>query len=440
VVRPPDHAAHAPRDDLQAGGALSRPSAAALSPTDRPPGVPTVPARNTVDHRPVDAAHAPHAPPPTAARGFRLLALIDTYDVSGPGRQLMATARALTAAGAEVLVVLLQRQGARRSPFADALADAGLACEVVPESGAFDWRLPGRIGAVIDRFAPHVVETHSYKMTAVMWLLRRRGVRVPWVGVFHGRTQENRKVRAYHWLDERMLAAADRVIGMSEVHRAEFAARGVRVDVIHNAVVPMPRLGAPVDVTAFRAPHRDGAAAPLVGVIGRLSPEKGVDVFLDACARLRAQGESFAAVVAGDGIDRDALEARRSALGLDATVHFLGPVARVDALYTELDLVVLPSRSEGLPNVLLEALAADVPVVATRVGAVPEVLDGEPDAGHVVAPEDPEALAAAMRQMWRRSADPRAHEARQRVAARFSLERRIDALLDLYTGARRAAR
>jgi glycosyltransferase involved in cell wall biosynthesis len=390
------------------------------------------------------AARGPAARPDgPAGRAPRLLSLIDTYEVSGPGRQLTAAALAHAGAGGAAKIVLLQRPGTRTPPYAVSLAAAGVDHEVVPEAGPFDPRLPGRIRRVIARFRPDVVETHSYKMTAVMWLLRRAGVVVPWVGFFHGRTRENRKVRLYHWLDEQLLPGADRIVGMSDVHRQEFARRGVRAEVVHNAVVPLAPADEPLDLSGFRVPASDtpGAPpAPLVGVIGRLSPEKGVDVFVDACAQLRAAGERFAAVIAGDGVDHQALVARVAALGLGDAVHFLGPVAAVSSFYAQVDLVVLPSRSEGLPNVLLEALHGDVPVVATRVGAVPEVLDGEPAAGPVVPPEDPAALAAAMRATWHLRGDPAARAARARVAARFSMARRMEALDTLYRAAVAARR
>jgi glycosyltransferase involved in cell wall biosynthesis len=146
----------------------------------------------------------------------------------------------------------------------------------------------------------------------------------------------------------------------------------------------------------------------------------------------------FSVVVAGDGPDHAALVALADRLGLADRVHFLGPVAAVHSLYPQLDLVVIPSRSEGLPNVLLEAMGARVPVVATRVGAVTEVLDGEPEAGRTVAPEDPAALADAMGAAWsaRAGASAAARAAADaacvRVADRFSLERRIARLRAVY--------
>jgi glycosyltransferase involved in cell wall biosynthesis len=116
-------------------------------------------------------------------------------------------------------------------------------------------------------------------------------------------------------------------------------------------------------------------------------------------------------------------------------VTFLGTVLPVEPLYPLLDLVVLPSRSEGLPNVMLEAFRADVPVVATRVGAVPEVLEGT-DAGRMVPPEDPsrlaEAIVAALDAANAPGSSAAAARARAEVVARFSLASRVRAHLDLY--------
>src|SRR4029077_4058132 len=164
--------------------------------------------------------------------------------------------------------------------------------------------------------------------------------------------------------------------------------------VIHNAVLALPPAG-----TASERDRLAGLAAgvprPIVGVVGRLSHEKGVGLFLDACAALARKGLAFSALVAGDGPGRARLEAQCTGLGLETRVRFLGHVYDVDALYRMLDLLILPSRSEGLPNTLLEALQADVHVVATAVGAVPEG-GGASAAARVIAPDSATTLAAAI--------------------------------------------
>src|SRR2546430_15094666 len=171
---------------------------------------------------------------------------------------------------------------------------------------------------------------------------------------------------------------------MTATRARGFRRYGHRVHIIYNAALEPARAGAPSE--------RDHVAAlatrlrrPIIGVVGRLSPEKGVDLFLDACAGLARNGLVFSALVVGDGPERGRLEARCRQLALEPCVQVLGQISDVDVVYRHLDLLVLPSRSEGLPNTLLEAMCADVPVVATAAGAVAGVV-GTPAVGRVLTP------------------------------------------------------
>ena len=142
-------------------------------------------------------------------------------------------------------------------------------------------------------------------------------------------------------------------------------------------------------------------------------------------------GLAFSALIVGDGPERARLEARSSRLRLGSYIRFLGQVSDVDVVYRNLDLVVLPSRSEGLQNTLLEAMQADVPVVATAVGGVPEVV-GPSSAARLVAPGSTVALAEAIERALTQGDSPEAAVGRRDVASRFSLERRLDAHVELY--------
>ncbi len=366
----------------------------------------------------------------------RIAALVPSEDISGFGRQLTALARALQDAGIDCLVVAFHRRGRPPSAFAKYLQQAGVKHCVVEDGGPLDWRLASRVETVLRRWRPSIVQTHGYKAAAVAYLLRRWGLRWPWIGFFHGFTTEPRftissiKQRFYHWLDLRLLCAAERVVVMSCAQAQSFRRCRHRVRVIYNAALSPPPAGDPSE--------RDRLAAlaarcrrPIVGVVSRLSREKGVDLFLDACAVLFRKGLAFSALVAGNGPERARLEARCGRLGLDSCVRFLGRVDNVDVLYSNLDLVVLPSRYEGLPNTMLEALHADLPVVATAVGAVPEVI-GTSCAARVVAPGSVAGLAEAMERAITEGDSRAAAMARRDVVNRFSLERRVEAQVHLY--------
>ena len=362
----------------------------------------------------------------------RIAALVPSEAVSGPGRQVTALARALQRVGIDCLVIAFHRRDRPPSKFAHYLQEAGVRHCVVEDGGPVDWRMASRVATVLRDWRPSIVQTHGYKATAVAYLLRRLHPPPPWhwVGFFHGPTTENLKDRFYHWVDRRLLGAADRIVVMSQVQARTFRHRGRRVRIIYNAALAPPPVANPAERERL-AVLLGSLPQPIVGVLGRLSSEKGVDIFLDACGVLARKGLPFSALIAGDGPERARLEARGSRLGLASCVHFLGQVSDVDFVYRNLDLVVLPSRSEGLPNTLLEAIRADVPVVATAVGGVPEAV-GTSSAADLVAPGCPVALAEAIERALTQGHSPEAAASRRDVAGRFSPEHRVEAHVALY--------
>jgi glycosyltransferase involved in cell wall biosynthesis len=360
-------------------------------------------------------------------KGLRVVAIIDTAFVSGPGRQLTAVINRLAALGVEARVVTFHRRGRPRSPYVDYLERAGVQCTVFEERGRFDVRLVARLRQSLDQWAPEVVQTHGYKPTVLAYLLHRLGARWHWVGFYHGATSENAAIRFYSFLDRILLGSADRVVVMSRAHIDQFARLGKKVGIIYNAAITLPDPASP----APRVVRAAVSSRPCIGVVGRLSPEKGIDVFLRACRDLADRGCEFRAEIVGDGPERASLEELRAALNLEDLVKFTGVVENMPGVYAALDLLVIPSRSEGLPNVLLEALSANLPVVATRVGAIPEVLE-DSGAGRLVTPDSPRALADAIEQTLMTPVDPATYEARRAVVERFSLERRAMAHLRLY--------
>jgi glycosyltransferase involved in cell wall biosynthesis len=170
--------------------------------------------------------------------------------------------------------------------------------------------------------------------------------------------------------------------------------------------------------------------AVVIAFVGRLSSEKGADLFLAALARLRER--PWLAVVIGDGQDRQALEAQATAAGVGDRIRWLGIVRDAGRLFAALDVFVLSSRTEGIPIVLFEAMAAGLPIVATRVGGVPEVVS-EHEA-LLVPSEDPRALAGAIAQALDdpAAATRRAQAASEVLASRFALDPWLAAYEELY--------
>jgi glycosyltransferase involved in cell wall biosynthesis len=214
-----------------------------------------------------------------------------------------------------------------------------------------------------------------------------------------------------------------------------FHALGLGVDAARLHLIPNG-----VDLQAFAPRARDGALrrewnvpanAPLAAFVGRLSPEKAPDVFLRALPLVRERVPQAHFVVVGDGPMRAALESARRHLALDH-VHFAGARGDMPAVYAEVDVVACTSHSEAMPLAVLEAMASGVPVVATRVGGVPDLVDvGR--TGLLVEPGDGvefgEALASLLADADRRAAMSAA--ARHRAVAHFALDAGVAATAQL---------
>lgn len=308
--------------------------------------------------------------------------------------------------GHSVHVAVVLDLGAPDPPFLESLrsAGAGVTALRLPARGYLKERR--RLIGLIAGLQPDVVHTHGYRAD-VTGGLAARATRVPVVSTAHGEIPGGAKDRFYVWLQRLAYRGFDGVVAVSRplAVRLDASLRGrTPVHTIPNAWEPP---GVPLDRAEARASLRLPDDAFVVGWVGRLSQEKGPDVLVEAGARLRDLDLSFCFV--GDGPDRAALVERARNRNLDA--YWSGAVPGAWRVFRAFDLLALSSRTEGTPMVLLEAIHAGVPIVATAVGGVPDVV-GE-GTGWLVPPEDPEALAAALRHA---ATDRPEREARARAA------------------------
>lgn len=245
--------------------------------------------------------------------------------------------------------------------------------------------------------------------------------------------------RGYEWLQRRSCRAKDAVVAVARPLATRLIAGGIppeRLHVVRNAWRPTePPLTRPEARRAL------GLADSrfVVGWVGRVSHEKGLDVLLDAFPALASYCCHLAIV--GDGRERPALERRVRDVGLGAkhAVSWHGEVPDAARLLPAFDVLVISSRTEGTPMVLLEAMAAHVPVIATRVGGIPDVI-GEEEALLVPA-EDPRAIAQAIGHVQRDTfaAKQRATDAHARLQRESDLTRWVDRYDHVYRLARRAS-
>ena len=345
---------------------------------------------------------------------IKLLSIIEATTVTGPVKNLLGFCRlacspGVTAAGLpciQVSIATFERAvgagsdgGAAPNAFVAAARAAGVEVDVIGERFRFDPRVVGELRRVVGRRAPHIVQTHSVK-SHFLARLAGLGHGRPWVAYHHGYTTTDLKMRAYNRLNRWSLPAAERVITVCGPFAERLTREGVRperISVRHNSVVAPP----PVNEDERRAlRERLGASdegARVVLAVGRLSREKGHADLVRAFAKLRElhPGLNVRLVVVGEGPERGRVEAEARAAGVLGQIVFAGHTANVRPYYAATDVLALPSHSEGSPNVLLEAMAAGLPVVATSVGGVPEIAtDGEN--ALLVPAHDTAAFAAAL--------------------------------------------
>jgi glycosyltransferase involved in cell wall biosynthesis len=350
----------------------------------------------------------------------------------GPERQMLGLARHLPD---DRSVFLSFAEGGRCRPFLSAVRQQG--CEGVALTNDTPWlRAAAReIAGHLERVGADVLCCHGYKADLVgRSAARRRGI--PVVAVSRGWTGESFRVRLYERLDRFHLRWLDRVVCVSEAQAQKVRRAGVKagkVTVIANAVDPDRFADTDPRYRTRLLRHFRTARSRIVGAAGRLSPEKGFDLLIEAAKQLLEDDPTLGFIVFGAGPCREQLLAEVREAGLGGAFVLAGFRPDLDRFIPHLDLMVLPSFTEGMPNVVLEALAAAVPVVATAVGGTPEIIEDDVS-GLLVPPGDGEALARRIGEAL--ASEERLRElgfqGRQRVLEHFSFQTQAQRYQELF--------
>ena len=383
------------------------------------------------------------APAAEAAPGQprRVMLMTDEMEVGGSQRQIVQLAMGLKERGIECVVLYFIKP----SFLVDRLHAAGIQTLRVDKRRRVDPEFVWKLRQAIRQWAPDVL--HCYSFTAELWgaiatRLLPASERPTLITSVRGTYEwySANQWRMKHWASQR----SQGIISNSR-EGAEYAARQMglpmsRFSIVHNGVeVPEP----PADAVAalrkeYTATTPNGQAdAPfetLLLFVGRLVEHKNLPRLLDAFARVAAERPHVRLLLVGGGPLHDTLAARIRELKLDERALLLGERSDVAALMKAADLLVAPSLREGMSNVILEAMALGLPVLATRVGGTPEVIeDGRH--GVLVDPTDTQALADAMLQLIddpvRRQAIGQA--GRQKVLEQYSPPAMVSAMLKEYS-------
>ncbi|MBX6395655.1 MAG: glycosyltransferase family 4 protein [Alicyclobacillaceae bacterium] len=318
---------------------------------------------------------------------------------------------------------------ALEGPLEQKLLAEGVTCYRIPMRHPFDARAARLLAGIVKKERVSVVHAHYLRENYIAVLSRAFGSRAPVIWTYHVDVPVSPMVKR---LNRVVTAGNAMVIAVSHYMRNKLLEYGVpagRIRVIYNGV--RVQAGEPDRRESHTATGPEQRPVVL-GVVGRLSEEKGHRFLIEGLLRLRLN-RAWVCRIAGTGPMESELKQTVRAYGLSDRVSFVGYVDNIAAFLRDVDMVVIPSRSEALSYTAIEALAMERPVVATRVGGLPEVIHHE-ETGLLVPYGDAQALADAVARLVRNPAFARSLGSRGRrlYESKFTIERMMKEIRQVY--------
>jgi len=381
---------------------------------------------------------------------FKFLSLVEATTINAVAKNIFEFSRSARELNEKTrdfpavddLIVTFRRQRPNDqipNEFVRSAGELGLHLQVIPERRRFDLTVIPALRRIVEETTPQLIVTHSVKSHFLLWR-SRLWQRYPWIAFHHGYTTTDRKMRVYNHLDRWSLPKADRLVTVCNAFARELAGTTrvpiEKIAVRHNSVRPQPPPAAEA-VQNLRTSLGIADHERVVLAVGRLSREKAQIDLISAFKLMRDNNPQLKSkvVIVGDGPERATLAAAVRSCGFEKDVVFAGQQSEVRPYYAMAEVFVLPSHSEGSPNVLLEAMAAGVAIVATTVGGVPEMIEDNQSALLVPA-NNPSGLSAAISRLLTDDdlAGRLTSNASALVVNRFSPEEYVRSLMKIYRG------
>lgn len=363
---------------------------------------------------------------------MKVMQIISSSGMYGAEAVILNLARTLNSCGNECLLTVFANSANENHDLHKNAVKRGVDTFVVPCATRVDRKAIASVQALLRETGAEVVHCHGYKADIYTYLaLRKHGI--PLISTCHTWYDTDAAVYVYGVLDRLVLRRFTRVVAVSNDVRQRLIKSGVppcRIEFIRNGIDTGPFASA-------QKTSETGNSNPLVvGLVGRLAWEKGIDVFIEAAARVLTEVPHTKFTVVGEGPDRKQLESLVRTLGIAGGVSMVGRREDMPAVYGSFDIMVSSSRQEGLPIAILEGMACGLPLVATSVGEVSSVVrDGE--TGILLPAGDPKALASAIINLLRDSEKRRrlGWAARQLIEREYSANRMVDEYISVYRDA-----
>lgn len=323
-----------------------------------------------------------------------ILHLRDTNEIGGPGKTIFETINTIDKSKFKIHVAVFKSWAKNETtPFIEEAKRRGYNLHLIKSLNQFDPSILINTLFLVKRLDVNIIHSHEF-LSNFIGICIGRITNKPIITTLHGWINNSLKDKVYIKIDKKIIKRFDKVIAVSDVMRRQLQNDGVcrnNISVLHNCI----------KTENYQKHCKKGYLDELMGIqfkrpiiatIGRLSAEKGHKDFIDAANLVLKKGHTASFVLIGDGPEREILQKKIDKLKLNNNVKILGYLNEIQKVYYDLDLMILPSYTEGLPNVILEALSMEVPVIATNVGGVPEIIKDK-KYGNLISSKNPNEMA-----------------------------------------------
>ena len=363
----------------------------------------------------------------------RVLHLISSSGFLGAENVVLELSKEMTKAGLWVTIGIIENRNNLHMELADRAMEEGLKVQIFPCKGRFDSKTIASIRDFIDREQPNIMHSHGYKSNFYAWRALS-GRKIPWVITNHGK-RVGMKLSAYNWLNIIFMKKADKTVAVSQALAAEMMKEGIpsaKILIIDNGI-DLQKFTNQTRNNELRKSFGFNGNHKIIGTVASLTEEKGHVYLIEAAQQVLDKHPECRFLIIGDGGQRQFLEEKAANLGLNGKALFTGSRKDVPEILSILDAFILPSLKEGLPMALLEAMASKLPVIATSVGAIPNVIEDGIN-GLLIPPKNSDAISEAINKMLSNgdSAKEMALKGFEKVRDHYSSKQMAEKYLTVY--------
>ena len=366
---------------------------------------------------------------------IKVLHLRDTKKVCGPGKTILETVSRIDTDEFRLIIGLFLEKNENDNLYMKTAMARNIPVLPIRFRNRLDLSVIFHIITIIKENRIDILHSHEYKSDIIAYLVSKL-YKIPTVTTIHGWITNTIKGKINIGLGKKVLPAFTKVIAVSPQIRAELLRSGVpegKIALVYNAIVAENYVPGSYEPDSVRRRFNLPPSAILIGNVGRLSPEKGQKDFLLAAEMLCRTTENVYFILVGDGGDRQELQHFAEQHNIADRVFFTGHVEDVRPIYQDLDYVALTSHTEGFPNVVLESLCMDTPVLATDVGGVGDIIFNN-TTGLLIPPHAPEAIYKGLLDLIHhpQNSQKMAAAGKKRVQENFLFAKRVAAVETIY--------